>query len=331
MKIRAFTAADYEAIADVHNAVFPDYKTLASDMKRWDDNREEKIRWGRFMAEVDGEVAGWGSYANSTWTFHPRKLWLEVAVKPEFRSRGIGAALYDRLLEAVAEYDPIVLRGDVREDNEVGRGYAERRGFAVDKREQESLLDITDFDPTAYEADLARVKEQGLVLRSWSEVKDTENAERRLHEVVNAVAADVPSSDPHTGSEFEVFRKTALESPNFLPDLNIIAMDGEKMVGISNLWKEATEGRVETGLTGVRREYRKRGLATAMKVKALADAKRAGFEATITWNEENNRGMLGINRRLGFQFRPAWLMIEKVIDAEALAATLAAEPKEEKT
>ena len=48
-------------------------------------------------------------------------------------------------------------------------------------------------------------------------------------------------------------------------------------------------------------------------------AKAAGFEATITWNEEKNRGMLGINERLGFRFRPAWLWIEKVIDAEALA------------
>jgi mycothiol synthase len=324
--IREFTAKDYETVVAVHNAVYPDYIAKPSDWRHWDDHREAKIRWRRYVAEREGVVVGWGTYANSSWTFHPRKFWLEVGVHPEYRGQGIGRTLYEHLVASVAEHEPIVFRSEVREDNELGRSYAESRGYCVDQREQESRLDISAFDAAAFAADLKRVEDQGIAIRSWSEIKDLPDAERRFHELGEIAAADVPSSDPHTPSEFKDFRKRVLRNPNFLPDLNLIAMDGEKLVGLSNLWREATKGRVETGLTGVHPDYRKRGLATAMKVKALAAAKTAGFEATLTWNEENNHGMLGINRRLGFQVRPAWLMIENILDAEALAETLKEEP-----
>ncbi len=314
-QVRDFTEGDYETVVAVHNAVFPDYKVKPSDWRHWDDQREAKIRWRRFIAERDGVVVGWASFANAAWTFHPRKFWVEVGVHPEHRGQGIGSALYDQTVESVGEFEPIVLRGDVREDNERGRAFVKRRGYGVDQREQESRLDIEAFDPDAFAADMKRAEEQGIVLCSWSDIKDLPDAERKFHEIGEVVGADVPTSDPPTPTPIEVFRKRVLRNPNFLPDLHVFARDGDELVGISNLWQEATEGRVETGLTGVRREYRKRGLATAMKVYALTAAKAAGYRSTITWNEENNRGMLGINQRLGFVFQPGWLVIENVLPA----------------
>ena len=92
--IREFKSDDYEALVAVQNAVYPDYKTAVDTVRRWDEQREAKIRWGRFLAEADGEVVAWASFANSAWTFHPQKLWLELGVHPDHRGRGIGKALY---------------------------------------------------------------------------------------------------------------------------------------------------------------------------------------------------------------------------------------------
>ncbi len=320
--IRDFNEQDYEVVVAVHNAVFPDYPSKASNWRHWDDHREAKIRWRRFVAERDGVVVGWSNFANSSWTFHPRKFWVEVGVHPEHRGQGIGRALYERVIESVAEFEPIVLRSEVREDNKLGLSYSESRGYSLDQREQESRLDIEAFDPSEFTADLKRAEEQGIVLCSWTDFKEFPDAARKFHEISEVVSADVPTTDPHTSTAIEMFHKRVLGNPNFLPDLNIFARDGDELVGLSNLWKDVTEGRVGTGLTGVRREYRKRGLATAMKVKALADTKAAGYRETLTWNEENNHGMLGINRRLGFKVRPAWLTIENVLDAEAMAESL---------
>ncbi len=319
--IRPFTEADYEEMVRVHNAAYPDYPETAADWRRWNGLKEDKINWGYFVAEKDGAVVGMANYSNSSWAYHPRKFHILVAVQPDARGAWIGAALYDLVLAAVAEYDAVVVRSEVRENMEFERKWTADRGFTVDKREQESILKFQPFDPTLYEADLARVAEQGIVIRTYAELADDPERDRKCHSLWMEIAADVPTSDEFTPSEFEIWRKRTFESPNFLPDLNLIAVEGDRYVGLSNFWRSEVEGRLETGLTGARRDCRKRGLATALKVHAITAAKKAGYDHTMTWNEENNKGMLGINIRLGFEFRPAWLEIMCVLDEEGFKAT----------
>jgi mycothiol synthase len=63
---------------------------------------------------------------------------------------------------------------------------------------------------------------------------------------------------------------------------------------------------LRTGLTAVRRAYRRRGIALALKVRSLEFGKANGYSSVQTENESNNRGMLAINDELGFVKNPAW-------------------------
>ena len=70
---------------------------------------------------------------------------------------------------------------------------------------------------------------------------------------------------------------------------------------------EARPHLLYTGLTGVRRSHRRKGIALALKLRAVDYARRHGIEEVRTWNASTNEGMLGINIRLGFQRQPAWI------------------------
>jgi len=84
-------------------------------------------------------------------------------------------------------------------------------------------------------------------------------------------------------------------------------------VGISSLEKDlARPEHLEVGFTGVLPSYRRRNIATALKLKAIAFAAEYGAKTMDTGNEENNP-MYQINLRLGFQPRPAWSDYHKKI------------------
>ena len=54
------------------------------------------------------------------------------------------------------------------------------------------------------------------------------------------------------------------------------------------------------GLTATRRDWRRRGVATALKQAEIAAAKRAGFHRLVTESEERNEPMRRLNLKLGF-------------------------------
>jgi GNAT superfamily N-acetyltransferase len=318
--LRPFTPDDYAAVVAVANAVHPDYPETAEQWRWQDENRDPKCRWARVLAERDGAVVAFGSYGQSSGMYHPRKFHVDVQVLPEHRRAGVGAALYDAVVDALAPFDPVALSTDVRSDDEAGLRFAAARDFVEVMREQESELDLTVFDPAAFAGEVEKVEEQGIALRTAADLfaEDAGTAKRAMYELAWLVSLDIPHPDEQTKPEYEVWAKR-FDNPDYLPEGNVYAIDtatGE-YVGASMLWKTAKPGELSTGLTGVLRSHRKRGIATALKLKALTFAKENGWQTVKTWNEVNNDGMLGINFRLGFVRRPAWVALTRTLKEES--------------
>ena len=69
---------------------------------------------------------------------------------------------------------------------------------------------------------------------------------------------------------------------------------------------------LDSGLTGVRQKYRRHGVATAMKIKAIKYAMQHGYKTIKTGNDITNKAMLNLNRKLGFIEKPEWIRFKKI-------------------
>jgi len=67
---------------------------------------------------------------------------------------------------------------------------------------------------------------------------------------------------------------------------------------------DGTPGLVWIGLTGVRREWRGKGIALALKLMAMRWAQRSGYVCIRTGKASNNVPILTLNKQLGFVREP---------------------------
>jgi GNAT superfamily N-acetyltransferase len=320
-----YDEADYQELAAMRNAVYPDYPIAASEWRRWDERREARLTFCRLIAELDGRPVGGLVFENNAWAYHPQKFQLGVWVHPDHRRRGIGGELYKRLQAELEPYEPITLRHTVREDYVEGLRFAERRGFAEELRSWESRLDVAAFDPAPFAEAEAKVRAQGITITTVGELMERDpELWPKLYELDTAATIDVPLPEPLTPPAYEAWLKHFQDNPGLLPEGFFVALDGGsqdeakplRYVGLSSLWRRESSPDLETGFTGTLREYRRKGIALALKLRAIDYARRSGAPVIRTENLSVNRPMLSINEALGFVKQPAWITVLKQLRAE---------------
>jgi len=309
--IREFQPEDYPAITEVCNLVDPDYPSTEAELREedatWDRGKYVQVR---YVAEDGGAIAALAEYNHQPWAFDPRRFFFWIGVRPDRQGRGIGGALYARLLEDFRARDANALRSWSREDRAESVGFLGRRGFRELERAWESRLDMKAFDPARF-ADRAAVPAGIEIVSLAEELTRDPEALRRVYAFGAVAGADVPRLDPYTMPGYETWRRN-LNGPWFVPDAWFLAKDGDAIVGQSDLARsEAEPDLMYTGFTGVLREYRGRGIAWALKLRALTWAKERGYREVRTWNSTRNAPMLGINVALGFAKQPVWITFAK--------------------
>jgi GNAT superfamily N-acetyltransferase len=322
--IRPFDGSDndYEAIAEVWNKSFPDEPTNAETRRHHDEHLQKQFLFERLVGEMDGVPVMTAYYGEDEWSHHPGKYRLGIQVIPEFRKMGLGKATYDHIWEQIRDRDPKpnLLATYAREDDGDSMRFVEKRGFRVAQRNQFSMLDVQSFDPKPFEGAVAKVDASEVGVRNFGELmKEDPDAVRKAYEAGWEFLQDVPFPEPIQKMPFEQY-VAEIEGPWGMPESWFIAVDQGRYVGMSQLWRiPAQPRRLQTGLTGVARTHRRRGLATALKVRAVSGAKKAGFESIRTDNEENNPMYL-LNVKLGFKPIPSWLAYRNELVPGAAAA-----------
>lgn len=318
--IRPFepTDTDYVAIKEIDQAMFPEYPRSVEEWRYYDESRNPKYFYHRDMIEYDGKVIAFGNCSQIPWSFHPEKFNFQIAFYPDYKHvEAVRDAYFDHVMAFLQERNPLAITSGMFEDRTAHLDFLSRHGFEEVMRAPVSHLEVADFDPTQYSDLLDRVRASGIQIVTTIELeKMVPDWKHKLYELDTELEQDVPSPDPPEKPSFEDFEKHVLKNPNFIADAFFVALDNGEMVGDTSLWvSQADKDRLVTGLTGVVRSHRRRGIATALKVHAINYALQHGAKIIETDNEENNP-MYQINLMLGFKPKPSWIIFEKTLRSE---------------
>ncbi|MGH3131396.1 MAG: GNAT family N-acetyltransferase, partial [Gaiellaceae bacterium] len=115
---------------------------------------------------------------------------------------------------------------------------------------------------------------------------------------------DIPTAAPDEIAPFEKWVAKKFEGPGALLQGSFVALAAGEAVGYAGLRAaDAEAGRADHLMTAVRRAWRGRGVASALKQTQIEWARRAGFELLVAHNDADNAAMRGINSRLGYRPR----------------------------
>ena len=143
---------------------------------------------------------------------------------------------------------------------------------------------------------------------------NVEQFQRAMLPAIWAMARDVPAPTPmpETPPPFEQARRMFFEGPGIDRGTTILALRGREIVGMS-VTAVKENGTAYTNFTGVARAERGKGVALAMKLRALRALKERGIKRFGRTNDEQNAAMRGINRKLGYVPDPPTVMYEKKV------------------
>lgn len=190
-----------------------------------------------------------------------------------------------------------------------------QHGFTFDQINPESRLDLAQFNDEPFRQKVDYVKSQPwrLISLAQLEKEDPENYIQRYYDADRELSADVPVPWEMDAPPIENYKKS-LERDRKSFDTILLVLDGDKIVATTMLFRNKVNPEIfETGLTGVHRDYRRHGIATAIKAINLANARDLGGKHAICDNEENNP-MLQLNYQLGFESFRRWVSTTKVLD-----------------
>jgi RimJ/RimL family protein N-acetyltransferase len=236
------------------------------------------------IVAVDGdEIAGIGAAGLDLWTSIAGRGWCTVAVTATRRGQGIGGALLEALLRHLREVGATRATSFMRFSEE-GERWASARGWSRVLTGPLIAVDPRRVPPV--------VVPKGIRLGSMLEAGPA-----AVYEAVVDAARDEPRPDPIENMPYDEFLRD-WEQPDIDHEASTVAWAGDLVVAFTEL--RVAGDRAQHGFTGTRREYRGRGLASAVKAAALNAAAARGVTRVTTSNAEENVAMRAVNSKLGF-------------------------------
>lgn len=284
MNLRPALPDDAEAVAALRRIVFPYLVMSVAQTRHQLISSAPEERFQAYVAESDGQVAGWASAGLNTWTSVDGAGYISVFVHQDHRGQGIGSELVDAAHAHLAE---IGARQVQVFADPPGVEFARRRGYEGTRQMHYAGVELAQLPPQPPTPDdIQVVTMDGL-------------EPRPVYEADIVASLDEPSDTPMDSAGYEEWVRDVWEAPSLDRALSVAAMAGDKVVCFTAV--QVDGDRAWSGMTGTIPAYRGRGLAKLVKSVALRRAAGAGVTQAFTSNDDENGPMLAINNWLGYR------------------------------
>jgi GNAT superfamily N-acetyltransferase len=269
---------DLEAWRQVFMVVLPNERAVTVEEMRG------SVREGllRLLAESDGVLVGSGIAARSDF---PRAASVAPRVLPEFRRRGAGTALLRvlaRHVESLSDVDAV----NAHVDDPVSLAFAEKYGFTEANRQVEQVRTV-GVEPWPRAPDGIEIVSVAQRPSAWPDA----------YEVLAQQAFQDMALDRPISATLEQWNQEWISDPEAM----FVAYAGGEVIGCAGLMLDGDQpDRAENALTAVRRDWRGKGVAAALKRTTLAWAADHGLREVYTWTQRGNADMRRLNEHLGY-------------------------------
>jgi mycothiol synthase len=292
---RAESDADLEAFIRIRRALLPNGSVGTVELLRAQSAKPERRL---LVAALDGALVGSGLGDRSDLG---DRYSVKVRVLPHARRRGVGTALLRELVAHASklEFDKIATHLEEAD----ARPFAELFGFRETDRQVEQVkhLGKEPAPPPLDGIEIVTVAERPSLLR---------DAYPLASEGYHDMAVEVPA---------RISLEDWLRDEATLPEGSFVALASCEIVGFSGLMRHDNPGVAEDGLTVVRRDWRRRGLASTLKRLELAWAADNGYREVVTWTQRGNEGMRRVNELLGYAYRGVTITMVAPLPLKGLA------------
>jgi GNAT superfamily N-acetyltransferase len=289
MEVRLSTSvADDARSNEIYNAVWPDYAFANEDAQAFKQAMPDA---DDYLAVEDGALLG--SAFAAIRPERPADAFGVITVLPEYRRRGAGSALYDAVSRWAAARSLDAIESFVDEDDRESLAFAEKRGFRAIERYERLVLDLTSA------AEEAVAPPDGIEIVRWD---GSDVSGRGIYEVAVEAYRDEPGGADSAIEDFEDWLEHDIRRLERSGGATFVAVADGEVVGYGQLNVTAARpGVAAHAYTGVKRSWRGRGVAGALKRAEIAWARANGLRQLATQNEERNAAMLRLNERLGYR------------------------------
>jgi GNAT superfamily N-acetyltransferase len=287
---------DDERSLAIYNEVWP---RAAVSMAEVDSYKGSVRAWADFLALIDDEAVGSAFVAIEP--SRPDIGSLSLTVLAPFRGRGAGSALYREVSAWCVGHGIKVVETPIEADEPGSIEFATKRGFTEVERYGRMVLELEDLDPVPV------VPPPGIEIVTWAERPELS---RGIYGVAVEAYPDMPGNEDDEIEPYEDWLVHDMQGSADRPEATFVALAGSEVVGYAKFFLTAarpTEAFHDT--TGVKRAWRGKGLAGALKRTQIAWAKQQGFERLVTGNEMRNEPIRRLNANLGYQEAPGRVLM----------------------